>query len=488
MMRELLWGGATASSQYEGGFSEGGKGLDTQDVRPYLPRTSNATTETRLLTSSSVVRAKEDIERGSGNYPFQRGTMGYYHLDEDIQLLKELGIDIYRFSISWARLFPEGDEEVPNESGLAYYDRVFEAVAAAGMKTFLTLTHYAVPLNLVEKYGGWTNRRLIDLYERFARVVFERWGDRIDYYLPFNEINAGYFSPWNGVALPKPEEGVYDQSKVFQSLHNQFVASARVIRLQREIAPRSQSGCMVAAFCYYPHTMSPEDNLLKLRDEQVNQWYPVDVLANGVQPYYMDRFYREHGIEVNIEDDDLELFARYSCDFVSFSYYSSSVLASEGNGEQTAGNLVCSIRNPYLEATEWGWQIDPVGLRTMLNAFYDRTHKPVFVCECGLGARDVLEEDGTIHDPYRVEYLMRHFGQIEEAQRDGVDVLGFIVWGVIDLVSAAAARWKSDTVSYMSTRTTRVWDHTDVSRRIASLGIVTSFARIMRLGPKSDAD
>ena len=242
MARELLWGGATASSQYEGGFRAGGKGLDTQDVRPWKPRTSNATCETRLLTAQAVKAAKRDLEAGQGNYPFTRGTEGFSHLQEDIDLLRELGIDIYRFSISWARLFPEGDEAEPNPEGLAYYDRVFEAVKAAGMKTFLTLTHYAVPLHLVEAYGGWTNRRLIDLYERYARVVFERWGQMIDYYLPLNEINAGYFSPWNGVGLLKPEDGPYDQSQVFSSLHHQFVASARVIRAQRQICPEAQSG------------------------------------------------------------------------------------------------------------------------------------------------------------------------------------------------------------------------------------------------------
>ena len=438
MARELLWGGATASSQYEGGFRAGGKGLDTQDVRPWKPRTSNATCETRLLTAQAVKAAKRDLEAGQGNYPFTRGTEGFSHLQEDIDLLRELGIDIYRFSISWARLFPEGDETEPNPEGLAYYDRVFEAVKAAGMKTFLTLTHYAVPLHLVEAYGGWTNRRLIDLYERYARVVFEHWGQMIDYYLPFNEINAGYFSPWNGVGLLKPEDGPYDQSQVFSSLHHQFVASARAIRAQRQICPEAQSGCMVAAFCYYPYSCSPKDNWVKFHDEQVNVWYPVDVLANGIQPYYMGAFYRDHHITVDIRDEDLELFAKYSCDFVSFSYYSSSVLAAEGNGEQTAGNLVCSLKNPYLEASEWGWQIDPEGLRTQLNAFYDRTHKPVFVSECGFGARDTVEADGQIHDPYRIQYLKRHFEQILLAQQDGVDVLGFILWGVIDIVSAGS--------------------------------------------------
>lgn len=436
--RHLLWGGATASSQYEGAFDVGGKGIDTQDCRPYLPRTSDATTETRLLTKVAIERAKRDT---ASVYPFRTGSQGYRHLEEDIALLSELGLDIYRFSISWARLFPRGDEPKPNEDGVTYYDRVFDAVHKAGMKVFLTLTHYALPLHLVETYGGWTNRTLIGLYERFARFVFERWGDHIDFYLPFNEINAGYFSPWNGVGLIKPETGPYDQSDVFQALHHQFIASARVIGLQREIAPHCQSGCMVADFCYYPHTCSPEDNLKTVREEQVNQWFAIDVLARGHYPAYMDRFFSEHDIRITLEDGDLELLANNACDFVSISYYQSSVCSTAETAEHTAGNLVCTVKNPYLQATEWGWQIDPIGLRTALNKLYDRVRKPIFVSENGLGSRDICVSDQNgkrVHDPYRIDYLERHFEQVDEAVRDGVDLIGYIMWGVIDIVSAGS--------------------------------------------------
>lgn len=438
-MRELMWGGATASSQYEGAYDAGDKGLDTQDCRPYLPRTSNATTETRLITPTAIARAK--AAASGANYPFRRGSRGYEHLDEDMTLLSELGLDVYRFSISWARLYPTGDENSPNPSGLAYYDRIFEACRRAGMRVFLTLTHYAVPLAVVERHGGWTNRETIELYVKFARTVFERWGESIDFYLPFNEINAGYFSPWNGVALPRPEGEPYDQSLVFQSLHNQFVASARVIQLQRQIAPRAKSGCMVADFCYYPYTCSPEDNLELVRSEQVNQWYAVDVLARGYHPGYMDRLFRDRNIHVEILPEDLELFSRYTCDFVSISYYQSSVVSCDDAAEQTAGNLVSGVRNPHLEATEWGWQIDPVGLRSALNRLYDRVRKPVLVAEGGMGARDELVVEAgreRVHDPYRIDYLRRHFDQMLEAQRDGVDVMGYIVWGIIDIVSAGS--------------------------------------------------
>ena len=277
---------------------------------------------------------------------------------------------------------------------------------------------------------------------RFARVVFERWGDFIDYYLPFNEINAGYFSPWNGVGLPKPENGPYDQSLVFLSLHHQFVASARVIEMQRRVAPKCQSGCMVADFCYYPRTCSPEDNLKTVRSEQVNQWLAVDVLARGFYPAYIDRFFEEEGVSFEAAPEDLELLARNTCDFVSISYYQSSVCSTDETAEQTAGNLVSTVKNPYLTATEWGWQIDPVGLRVALNKLYDRVRKPIFISENGMGARDALEFDAEgrprIRDPYRIDYLARHFEQIDEAIRDGVDLIGYIMWGAIDIVSAGS--------------------------------------------------
>lgn len=434
--KRILWGGATASSQYEGGYNLGGKGLDTQDCRPYLKRTSNATTTTRLLSQDIIDEAKKC--KGVGNYPFRRASDGYHHIDEDIALLKELGIDIYRFSISWARLFPRGDEKEPNVEGLKFYDHVFEAVQQAGMKVFLTMNHFSFPLYLIEHYGGWTNRKLIEFYARYARVVFERWGQYIDYYLPFNEINAGYFSPYNGTGLVKEKDKPYNQSLVFQSLHHQFIASARTIQIAKEIAPKSQSGCMVACFCYYPLTSSPEDNLKALRDEEIHQWFCVDVLSNGYYPSYMDRFFRENNIVFDITDEDKQLLKEYTCDFVSFSYYSSSIATTKEDGQQTAGNLVVTTKNPYLKASDWGWQIDPVGLRIVLNKMYDRTHKPIFISENGLGAHDILEDGNVIHDPYRIDYLKQHFEQIDEAIEDGVDIIGYIVWGVIDIVSAGS--------------------------------------------------
>ncbi|UJF14686.1 glycoside hydrolase family 1 protein [Jeotgalibaca sp. MA1X17-3] len=433
-IKPILWGGATASSQYEGGWNEGGKGLDTQECRPYLPKTSNATTQTRLLTRKNIDEAKKT--KTQMYYPFRKGTQGYYHVEEDINLLKELGIDVYRLSISWARLFPTGVESEPNQAGIDYYTEVITKIKQAGMKIFLTMNHYAVPIHLVDEYGGWSSRELIDLYVHFANVVFINWGNQIDYYLPFNEINAGYFSPYNGLGILKEENADYDLSKVFQGLHNQFVASAKTIALGRELT-KAKSGCMVSVFCYYAETPNPDDNMKLIQEENINQWFCSDVLMRGYYPSYMTRFFEENKITLNIEPEDLKFLENDTADFVSFSYYQSSVI-SINEREMTAGNLVATIKNPYLKATEWGWQIDPVGLRISLNKVYDRYQKPVFISENGFGDYDSLKPDGTIEDKNRIRYFETHFEQIKEALRDGVDLIGYIMWGVIDIVSAGS--------------------------------------------------
>lgn len=437
-MKKILWGGATAASQYEGGFNEGGKGLDTQDCRPYLPRTSQATTKTRLLSFDTVEEAKncKDI----GNYAFRRGVEGFSHIDEDLELIKGLGLDVYRFSISWARIFPLGDEDIPNEEGLLFYDHIIQELKKANIKIFITMNHYAVPLHLVEKYGGWCNRKMVDFYFKFAKVVINRWKDDVDFWLPFNEINAGYFSPYNGVGLIKEENEKYDQSLVFQSLHHQFIASAKTIEYGKDIC-KGKFGCMVSCFCYYPLTPRPEDNFKLVHDENVNQWFCADVLARGYYPSYMNRFFEEENIQVNMEEGDDILLRNNVADFVSFSYYSSSIVTIE-DAEQTAGNLVATVKNPYLKATEWGWQIDPIGLRTTLNKVYDRYQKPVIISENGLGTQDILNEDLTIHDDYRIQYLQEHFTEIEEAIKDGVDVRAYFMWGIIDIVSAGSVEMK----------------------------------------------
>ncbi|WP_124059541.1 glycoside hydrolase family 1 protein [Vaginisenegalia massiliensis] len=430
----ILWGGATCASQYEGAWQAGGKGMDTQDCRPYIFQKDQATTRTRLLNRAAIDQAKDPDS--SAFYPFRQGSKGYEFWQEDLDLLAELGLDIYRFSISWARLFPNGTEKEPNPEGLAYYDRIFAYLKAKNIKVFLTMYHYAIPLNLVETYGGWKNRKVVDYYLNFARTVLTRWGDQIDYCLPFNEINTGYFSPFNGIGLLKDDKGEYNEEDIFQALHHQFVANALAIKMGRQIC-HAKFGSMVAFFNYYPYTCKPEDTLKLIQEEQRHQWYFTDVMAQGSYPYYMEQYFRSHGIKLERTQEDLQLLKTYTVDFVSISYYQSSVISTDET-DKTAGNLVVSTKNPYLTATDWGWQIDPIGLRTALNKMYDRYHLPVVISENGFGAHEQLDSNGQIHDQDRINYLADHFKQIHLAVEDGVDVLTYIMWGIIDLVSAGS--------------------------------------------------
>lgn len=430
----ILWGGATSASQYEGGFTEN-KGIDTQDCRPYIPRTSNATTVTRLLSKEKIEEAKENNDNIF--YPFRVGSKGYEHVTEDLNLISELNLDVYRFSISWSRLFPTGEESTPSEEGVQYYDQIFEFLYNRNIKIFLTMNHYAMPLHLVEQYGGWKNRKVVDYFVNFAEFVFDRWGKYVTYWLPINEINAGYFSPFNGVGLLKDEGANYELNDVFQALHHQFIASASIIKLGKEMNLPGTYGAMIACFCYYPLTPKPEDNFKLVHDEQINQWFCMDVLSKGVYPYYMDKFFADNSVSITISQEDKKLLKENTCDFVSFSYYTSNICTVD-EGEKTAGNLVVATKNPYLKANEWGWQIDPIGMRTTLHKIYDRYDKPVIISENGYGSKDILTENSQIHDDYRIKYFDDHFKQIKLAKDEGVDVKAYIAWGIIDIVSAGS--------------------------------------------------
>lgn len=430
----MLWGGATASSQYEGGF-DGIKGMDTQDCRPYIKRKGTATVETRLLTNRIIQESKNNDSNLF--YPFRVGSKGVEHVEEDVELLSELGIDIYRFSISWSRLFPNGDEKEANKKGIRYYDKIFELLEKKNIKIFLTMNHYAMPLNIVEKYGGWKNKKTIDLFMNYSEFVLTRWGSKVDFWLPFNEINAGYFSPYNGVGLIKNEDTDYSLTDVFQSLHNQFVASAKTINYGKKIKVRGLFGSMISCFCYYPLSSKPEDNFKLIQSEQINQWFCMDVLSKGQYPYYIKQFFLKNNVNLQVTESELLLLQENTCDFVSFSYYSSSIVTVD-EGKQTAGNLVATVKNPFLKSSEWGWQIDSIGLRATLNKIYDRYQKPVIISENGFGAFDKLEEDNSIHDDYRINYLSQHFIEIEKALEDGIDLMAYIAWGIIDIVSAGS--------------------------------------------------
>lgn len=418
----FLWGGATAANQIEGAYDEGGKGLSVQDVLPRglsAPRTPAPTPDNLKLEAIDF----------------------YHRYAEDIALFAEMGFGVYRFSIAWSRIFPNGDDVEPNEEGLAFYDRVLDELERHGIEPLITISHYETPLHLAEAYDGWTNRALIGFYERYVRTLFARYGSRVRYWLTFNEINSLVHAPFmsGGINTPKDE---LSPRALYQAMHHELVASALATKIAHETVPNAQVGCMVLSMPTYPLTPSPADALAVMAADHANLVYG-DVHTRGRYPGYFLRSLREQGIELDITEDDREILT-HTVDFVSFSYYMSVCETADPKARAAGeGNIMGGIPNPTLEASEWGWQIDPVGLRLVLNQFWDRWQKPLFIVENGLGAKDQLVEiDGvkTVVDDYRIAYLNDHLVQVGEAIADGVEVLGYTTWGCIDIVSASTAQ------------------------------------------------
>lgn len=418
----FLWGGATAANQFEGAYDVDGKGLSIQDVLPDggLGEPSEGPTANNLKLA---------------------GVDFYHRYVEDIALLAELGFTVFRFSVAWSRIFPNGDEEQPNEAGLAFYDRVLDELERHGITPLVTISHYETPLHLATAYNGWTDRRLIGFYQRFCRVLFQRYGSRVRYWLTFNEINSVVHLPLTsgGILTPKSELSKQD---LYQAIHHELVASALATKLAHELMPGAQVGCMILAMPTYPLTPDPADVLEARRLEHENLAFG-DVHCRGEYPGYLLRAFREQGVELDVTDEDRELL-RHTVDFVSFSYYMSSCASADpSRGEVGDGNILAGVQNPTLPASQWGWQIDPIGLRLVLNEYWERWGKPLFIVENGLGARDELVEvDGelTVVDDYRIDYLNDHLVQVAEAIEDGVQVLGYTTWGCIDMVSMSTAQ------------------------------------------------
>ena len=432
----FLWGGATAANQLEGAYNEGGKGLSIFDMVAFVPK------EERNHEIEMDVKSEEELEallagKGGDNFPKRRGIDFYHRYKEDIALFAEMGFKTFRMSISWPRIFPNGDETVPNEEGLAFYDRVFDELQKYGIEPLVTLSHYELPLNLVQKHNGWTDRRLVDYFVHYAETVFNRYKDKVKYWLTFNEINVSTISPYigSGILVDRVENR---EQAVYQALHHQFVASARAVKACHEIIPDALIGCMLARMETYAETCSPDDVLAALDEDQKNLFF-TDVQVRGYYPSYMNRYFEENDIKIEMLPGDEEILLQHPVDFLSFSYYMTMVSSGSPDKKKEKGNFFSGIPNPYLEASDWGWQIDPKGLRITLKKMYDRYQVPLFIVENGLGAYDKLEEDGSIQDDYRIDYLRAHIEQMGEAIKDGVDVMGYTSWGCIDLISAGTS-------------------------------------------------
>lgn len=413
---DFLWGGAVAANQVEGAYLEDGKGLSTSDVQP-----------------QGVFGPV--VERVPGDSGIKDVAIDFYHrYPEDIRLFAEMGFSCLRVSIAWTRIFPNGDEQAPNEAGLAFYDKLFDELAAHDITPLVTLSHYEMPWGLVKQYGGWGSRQTIGFFERYARTVFTRYREKVKLWLTFNEINMSLHAPMTGVGLPETSS----RGEVYQAIHHQLVASALAVKACHEIIPDARIGNMLLGGLMYPLTCKPDDVLEALQENRAWQFFG-DVQCRGAYPGYMLRFFRDGGIEIDITDADREAL-KSTVDFISFSYYMTGcVTTDEELNQQARGNILSMVPNPHLASSEWGWQIDPVGLRTLLNVLWDRYQKPLFIVENGLGAKDKPDADGVVQDDYRISYLNDHLVQVREAIDDGVEVMGYTSWGPIDLVSASKA-------------------------------------------------
>lgn len=428
----FLWGGAVAAHQIEGAWDLDGKGISIADIA--------------LAGSKGVPRVLTDGIVENGNYPNHRGIDFYHTYKNDIKLMAELGITAFRTSIAWTRIFPNGDEEQPNELGLKFYDDLFDELLKQGIQPIITLSHFEMPYNLTTKYGGWKNRKLIDFFVHFASTVMERYADKVKYWMTFNEINnqTNYESDHHLIQdsglLNEPDE--LKEELMYQASHNELVASARVVRLGHKIRRDMQVGAMIAFEPFYAATSKPSDVLHAQRAMQARSWWG-DVQALGKYPSWLKQKIDHENWNVSITDEDLQVLEEGTVDYIGFSYYMSHATASENiHGDIHFNPNTDVVDNPYIKKSDWGWQIDPVGLRYAMNWVTDRWHKPLFIVENGFGAYDQLE-DGVVHDDYRIKYFQDHILAAEEAVKyDGVDLIGYTPWGFIDLVSASTGEMK----------------------------------------------
>lgn len=412
----FLWGGAIAANQAEGGYLEDGKGLDI----------SNG-------FANGIKHDYDSVIDPNKRYPSHTAIDFYHRYKEDLQMMSEMNFTAFRTSINWARIFPNGDDLIPNEKGLAYYDKMFDEMIHLGMVPIVTMSHYETPTHLVEKYGSWRNRKLIDFFVTYSETIFNRYKGKVKYWLTFNEINNMRRMPGGaGGIFFKPGEN--ESEVIYQASHNMFVANALAIKKCREIDKDAKIGVMLSLSNNYAYSCKPEDVFDTMLLRRRSLFYG-DVMIRGEYPRYINRLFEEESVQLDIHEGDLDLIKEYTAEFLAFSYYRTST-HQKGNPffGDTGGDQ--GTPNPYLESTPWGWQIDPLGLRYTLNELYDRYQIPLFVVENGLGQVDVLTQDNKVHDDYRIRYVKEHILAMKEAIKDGVEIIGYTYWGPIDIISA----------------------------------------------------
>ncbi|HEN9925198.1 TPA: glycoside hydrolase family 1 protein [Streptococcus agalactiae] len=422
--KHFLWGGAVAANQVEGAFRTDGKGLSVQDVLP-----------NGGLGDFTAKPTPDNLKLEAIDF--------YHNYKNDIKLFAEMGFKVFRTSIAWSRIFPNGDDSAPNEAGLQFYDNLFDELLKYNIEPLVTLSHYETPLHLAKTYNGWADRRLIAFFEKFTQTVMERYKDKVKYWLTFNEVNSILHMPFTSGAIMTDKSQLSPQ-ELYQAIHHELVASARVTKLGRSINPNFKIGCMILAMPAYPMTSDPRDVLAARQFEQHNLLFS-DIHVRGKYPTYIQSYFKNNGIKIKFEEGDEEVLAQNTVDFLSFSYYMSVTQAYDFENYQSGqGNILGGLTNPHLTTSEWGWQIDPIGLRLVLNQYYERYQIPLFIVENGLGAKDQLIEtldgDYTVEDDYRIDYMNQHLVQVAKAIEDGVEIMGYTSWGCIDCVSMSTAQ------------------------------------------------
>ena len=424
----FLFAGGVAANQVEGAYNADGKGLSTTDMR-----------KTGLESISDYDVNFVDFDP-KADYPYTRGVHFYERYDEYLSMMEELGLNAFRTSISWARIFPNGDDETPNEAGLQYYEDLVDCMHKHHLEPLMTLTHFELPLALARNYGGWGNRKVIDLYVRYCEVLFKRLKGKVKYWITFNEINNSVIFPFwiLGIDTRNSENAMQD---LYQALHHVWVANALSIKKLREIDPDARIGDMTSVSTIYPYSCNPNEVFEAYRLRRLKYFFK-DVPIKGEYPYQMKRYFRENNVNIKMEEGDLDIIKAYTVDYVTCSYYQSAVYKEGEEIVSDTGGFSSKVKNPYLKATPWGWQIDPVGLRFVLNELYEKYHLPILISENGIGMLEELDENKTVNDPYRNEYISGHMKAVLEALDDGVEVIGYTYWGPFDVISASTCEMK----------------------------------------------
>nr|WP_170875229.1 glycoside hydrolase family 1 protein [Virgibacillus pantothenticus] len=427
----FLWGGAVAANQCEGGFGLDGKGMSLADAHRY--NSDMNIKEASLKSEMTLAQLKANMEDKGGYYPKRYGIDFYHTYKEDLKLLSEMGFKTFRTSIDWSRIFPNGDDKEPNEAGLKFYDKLIDECLKLGMEPIITMLHYETPLAITLNYGGWNNRKVIDLFTRYGEVLLHRYQDKVKYWIVINQINLIYFESFNSTAICIDQVENMEEAR-YQAVHNQFVASAKIVEKARGMNPDFKIGTMLADCTTYPFSCKPDDVVLAMRRNRLQYFY-TDVQLRGEYPQYIRRYFRENGIDINEQPEDKQLIKNNTMDFLALSYYYSQTVAADQNGMHPTDVST----NPYLEANPWGWSIDPKGLYHSLSHYYDRYGVPLMIAENGFGMYDKLDENGQINDDYRIAYLAAHIAQMKEAVKDGVELFAYCAWGPIDIVSCSSA-------------------------------------------------